>query len=414
MDTSMFRPAALQRLLNPERLDTLMQVTSTKGWIGLGGLGAVLIAAIVWGFLGRLPDTVSGRGVILREGGLYGIQALGQGPLIEMTAPLGSRVDSGQVVARIAQPQLDLSIRRVRTQLEAARANRADIVSRLDRSTRLELATLDQQRRQLEQSRAESEARISYLDERVRAEEEALELGLITGDVYQATVAQRAAARDQLISAQVQLEQLAGREVVLETENVQRVFNLDAEIRRLEGQLALEQQRLKDESEIRSPYVGVVVEHLVDAGEAVNPGQMILNIELLDRPFKVFLFAAEGKRILSGMRVQLLPDGIRSEEFGFIIGTVRSVSQTPLSPTGMNRVLRNDALVSLFRGSGGAHLVEVEVELDPTTASGFRWTTRDGPDLRFGSGTVLYGTVTVRQQAPITLVIPKLREWLGV
>lgn len=410
----MFRPAALQKLMNPERLDTLMQVTSTRGWLGLGAVGAVLVAALVWGFLGRVPDTVDGQGVILREGGLYGIQATGRGPLIELLAPLGSEVLEDQVVARISQPQLELNIRRTQTQLDAALQNRSDIVSSLDQSTQIELNTIDQQKRQYEQTIQELNARISYLNERVTSEEEALRLGLITRDVLQGTVAQRVAANDQLVSTQVQLEGLAGREASLRTSNVQQIFQLDAEIRQHRGQLALLEQQLQDESEVRSPYDGRVVEHLVDPGETVQPGQTILNIEFLDRPFKVFLFAEEGKRIVAGMPVKLLPSGITAEEFGYFLGTVRSVSPTPLSPAGMTRILRNDALVSLFRGAGGAHLVEVEVQLDPSTPSGFAWTTRNGPDLQFGSGTVLFGMVTVRQQAPITLVIPKLRDWLGV
>lgn len=412
--SAIFRQDALERLRNPERLDTLMEVTSMKGWIGLAAMGTVIAAALAWSIIGRLPDTVTGEGVMLREGGLYAIQSMGNGAVREVLAPLGAEVKQGDVVARIAQPDLELTIRGVQTQLEAARANREDMGNRLDRSTRLEVSSLGQQRRQFEQSIRELQARIQYLDGRVEAERVALERGLITGDVYQGTVAQRVQAQDQLVSTQVQLEQLAGREVTLQTEAVSQVFSLDAQIRDLEAQLALYQQQLEDQGAVRSPYDGIVVEQLVTPGEAVAAGQTILNIEFLDVPLQVLLFTGEGKRVAEGMRVQLLPTGVRAEEHGYIEGLVEDVSQNPLSPVAMNRYLRNDALVQRFSGTGAAYLVDVEAQLDPTTPSGFKWTTREGPDMRLGSGAILSGKVTVGDQAPITLVIPTIRKWLGI
>ncbi len=414
MDTSLFRPTALAKLMSPERLDTLMKVTSTRGWIALGAMGVLVVAGSAWGFIGRVPDTVVGQGVILRESGLYSVQSTGGGPLVTLEAPLGTEVKAGQVIATISQPQTELSIRRAQSQLEAAQQNRTDIGSRLNRSTQLQLGNLDSQRRQLEQSSLEVQARIDYLDERVIAEREAVTLGLITNSVLQATVAQRAAARDQLVGSQVQLEQLDSREVTLETDVVRQVFTLDAEIRRLESELTLLQRQFEDFGTVKSTYNGIVVEHLVTVGDAINVGQTILNIEPQDQPIRAFVFVVEGKRVVEGMTARLLPEGISSEEFGYILGRVRSVSQTPLSPAGMNRVVRNQSLVNLFQGGGGAHLVIVEVDLDPTTPSGLSWSTRRGPDLRFGSGTVLRGTVVVREQPPAALVIPKLREWLGV
>ena len=54
-----FRTDVLERLRNPERLDTLMEVTSMKAWIGLAAIAIVLAAGVLWSFVGRLPDTVA-------------------------------------------------------------------------------------------------------------------------------------------------------------------------------------------------------------------------------------------------------------------------------------------------------------------------------------------------------------------
>jgi HlyD family secretion protein len=414
MDNPIFRKAALERLASPERLDNLMQVTSVKGWLSLYAIGFVVIAAVIWGILGRSPDTVQGVGIMLRQGGLYGIQATGSGPVAAVDVKSGSEVRAGEVVARIAQPGLELSIARIEAELAALRRNRAEISRGLDRSTAIDVSALNQQHRQLTETIAQYQERIRYLDQRVTAEEKALKLGLITADVYQNSVAQRAQAKDALVGAQVQLEQLGSREVSLKSQAAQQIFTLDSQLRDAEGQLAVLRQQYGRESEVHSPYDGVVVEQLVDIGEAVAPGQSLLTIEFLNVPLQVLFFSVDGKRITPGMRVQLIPAGIRPEENGYMLGRVRSVSQTPLSATAMNRYLRNEALVRTFTGQGGAYLVDVQVERDPTTVSGFRWTTRKGPAMRLGSGALLTGSITVHEQAPITLVVPALRKWFGV
>lgn len=409
-----FRTDALARLRNPERLDTLMEVTSMKAWIGLAAMGIAIAAGVLWSVAGRLPDTVPGRGVLVRQGGLYSVQSMGGGAVLELLTPLGSRVRRGDVVARVAQPDLDQSIRRLRDQLAAARQNRAEINSRLDRSTQIEVDALDKQRRQLDQTIEDVKARVTFLDERVLAEQRARDLGLITGDVYQGTVSRRAEARDQLVTAQVQREQLAGRKLAAETDVVRQLFSLDAQIRDLNGQLASTTRQLDDNGAVRSPYTGRVVEQLVNQGEVIVPGQTVVNVEFSEAPLRGLLFISEGKRVTPGMRVQLLPNGIRAEEFGYIVGRVRSVSPTPLSPVAMNRLLRNETLVQQFGESGAAYLAEVEPVLDSTTTTGFRWTTRHGPDMQLGSGAIISGKVTVGSQAPITLVIPAARRWFGV
>jgi HlyD family secretion protein len=61
-----------------------------------------------------------------------------------------------------------------------------------------------------------------------------------------------------------------------------------------------------------------------------------------------------------------------------------------------------------------ACVVTVELERDGATPSGFRWTSRKGPDLAFGSGTLMEAKITLEQRAPIELVVPGLRRWLGL
>ena len=63
---SLFRKESLERLSSPERLDQLIQVVKPKEWLPLAALGALVVLAVVWSIFGRIPFTVSGRGVLIR------------------------------------------------------------------------------------------------------------------------------------------------------------------------------------------------------------------------------------------------------------------------------------------------------------------------------------------------------------
>jgi HlyD family secretion protein len=165
---------------------------------------------------------------------------------------------------------------------------------------------------------------------------------------------------------------------------------------------------------VKSPYRGRVLELLVDAGALVQAGQSLISVDLPDQELDCYLFVPlAGKRIQPGMQTRVIPAGVAWEEYGYIVATVRSVSEAPVSPAAMDLFLHNETLTRQFSAQGGAYLVQVDLAEDAATPSGFKWTSRSGPPLRFGSGSLVTASVTVRDQAPITLVIPTLRRWIG-
>src|SRR5688572_11542552 len=102
----LFRKAALQRLSSPEQLDLLMQVTNPRAWLALAALGLLLVAAILWSIFGVIPTKISGKGILIRTGGVFDVVSLGGGRLIEINVTSGDLVKKNQVIARIAQPDL--------------------------------------------------------------------------------------------------------------------------------------------------------------------------------------------------------------------------------------------------------------------------------------------------------------------
>lgn len=94
---SLFRKESLERLSSPERLDQLIQVVRPKDWLTLATLGALVMLAAIWSVLGRIPVTVSGRGVLIRSQPIES-----SGPLINVayfTIGDGKRIQTGMKIA---------------------------------------------------------------------------------------------------------------------------------------------------------------------------------------------------------------------------------------------------------------------------------------------------------------------------
>jgi len=167
---------------------------------------------------------------------------------------------------------------------------------------------------------------------------------------------------------------------------------------------------------ITSPHSGRILEVMVSEGNAVSPGTPIANIESLEQELEAVIYVplADGKKVRPGMVVQISPSTVRREEYGLMLGTVRSVAEYPSTPQGMMRLLENANLVERLSGDGTPIEVLADLTRDPTTQTGYKWTSSRGPPITIQRGTVCTATITVKEQRPITLVIPAFKEILGL
>jgi HlyD family secretion protein len=415
MANPLFRQTAIERLSSPERLDTLIQVTTARAWLALAAMIMVIAAALLWGIRGRTSETFGGPGILLPAGGLFDIETEGTGVITDYYVKLGDHVKQGQMVARLAQPDLEEQIRQVKARLGNVRKHGGEATALIAQNRILLMASLKDQIGKVEQSRTATRQYVAYLEERLRAQSEALKQGLVTREAYENTVQQLATAQQTLVAAEAEIKALGAQQASLENQTTQSIFTLDQDIETLQQQLELLQQQYERSAFVKSAYDGRVVEFLADEGQLVAAGRSLINLELTGSPLVCLVFVPlVGQLVQQGMTVHVSPDGISWEEYGYIIGRVRSVSATPLSPMGMTTYLHNETLVQQFSGQGGAYLVEVDLEKDGATLSGFKWSARSGSTVRVGTGMLLSATIVTREHAPITLVIPALRKWLGV
>jgi HlyD family secretion protein len=411
-----FRKVALERLSSPEQLDQLMQVTNPQGWLALTGLSALLAAALLWGFFGSVPTETTGEGILLRQGGVSDLVAAGAGQVEEVQVRVGDVIEKGQVVAKIHQESLLRQINDSRAKETDLQAEYQSLQRSAEEQKRLRLRDLAQQRSNLERTIATLEKNVSLLEQRVAAEKKLLDDGLITHQTYLETEQSLNTSRDQLASSRLERSGLELKDLTAQQQLDQQLETRQNAIRDLAIQIREDRARLAENVGVVSPFSGRVLELLVVRGDVVNPGTPILSVEVLSEELQAVLFvpAAEGKRIHTKMPARISPTTVKREEYGFLEGEVTWTSAFPSTSRGMIRLLGNEALVAKLMKDGPPIQVTVALHRDPRTPTGYRWSSSRGPNLKISSGTLATGSIIVKEDRPIRLVIPTVREKLGV
>jgi biotin carboxyl carrier protein len=85
---------------SPEALDAVVRTTTTGGWIALIAVCTAVVAGLVWAFVARVPQQISGSAVVHQQGASFDVVAGSPGSVVVTVAP-GQPVGAGQEVARL-------------------------------------------------------------------------------------------------------------------------------------------------------------------------------------------------------------------------------------------------------------------------------------------------------------------------
>ena len=118
----------------------------------------------------------------------------------------------------------------------------------------------------------------------------------------------------------------------------------------------------------------------------------------------------DGKQIRPGMVMQIMPDSVQRERYGSILGKVKKVSPFPVSQQTILSAIGNAEVTEGLIIPGGQIEILADLSRDPRTATGYQWSSSQGPTTEISSGTTATVRVMVEQQAPISFVLPVLRS----
>ena len=400
----------------PSQLGQLMQVASPTYWLSLLALCILLAAAAAWGFYGSIPTKVSGLGILLYPKGILEVFSPGNGRIKKITVKLGGQVKKGQVVALISQPDLEAKIRTAEVKIQALQAREQELSKYYEGYLDSQNSYQKAHQAELESSLRHAQERKKWLQKQVDQQSVLFKDGLITEQDLLQTKQQLQDAEESIRKTQSELKQQDSQTKDLENKKISDLFEIHLQVLETQNQLELDLEEFETTSKVISEYDGEVTLINLRAGDEISQGAALMQLLEPENEIeaRVYIQAQQGKRVNTGMGIQVTPTTVKQEEYGYIVGRVMKVETLPETKQGMLDYLGDENLVNSFSSDGPVIGIQASLEKDPKTASGFKWSSRQGPPFKISVGTLCSASVVVQEQPPITLVVPLIKEWLGV
>jgi HlyD family secretion protein len=416
MNTDIFRKVALARLASPEQLDEILRVTTPKSWLALAAMLLLLGVAVVWGYEGSIATKATGQGVIVRTGNVSNIVTPSGGLIMSMDVKIGQIIKPGEVVAHVAQPALAERIRTTKEQMADFQRLRERAVLLRQDGAKLQTEAIDRQKSNLEREITEHQELQRITAEQIPVDEQLLEKGLIVKQQVLERKQRLVTIGANIESLRAQIKQLDAQRFEAANSPLQSDAEMASRIADLARTLAGLEKELSLTTNVVSPWGGEIIELKADNGSIVPAGTPLFSIQpdVKSLDMLVYLPASKAKDAKPGMDVQISPSTVKREEFGFMMGKVTFVADYPATSAALMRNFNNESLVKSLAADGPVTELRVTLMPDPSTPSGFKWSSSRGPEIIISSGTICTVQIVTREQKPITLLFPFIKEKLGL
>ena len=387
----------------------------------LAGVGG---AVVLWALFWPVPTEVMGNGVLIYPDNAGVLNARAGGQVQTLAVKEGDQVRKGQVLMRLYLPVLEKQLAQQRGNLAQLERHNRELNSRDLRRLQTEKVALDTALAKLsDDSRRYSELQSVYasklrnLDWLARREVVAPLSSSVVG--VQQNLTETSVNLDNVKTQEKNL--LTNYQQVklnIETQALQRRYQIDD----LKRQIRVTEAQIAFDGNVVAERDGTVLDLQVIQGQTVGMGQRLGTIgrpqtpSTTDRPLKaVAYFApADARRIPLGLPVEVVPQWNQRGRFGGIVGKVTQVLTLPATEDDVSTTTGNPQLAKELTKNGPVMRAEIELERDPATADGYRWTLSGGSGVfPVREGLTVSSHAYVEWRTPITYVIPGLRSLTG-
>ena len=360
----LYRKSALEKLSSPEQLDREIVIVSPSFWLAVLGAALIIISALVWSIFGKLPLYVSANGIYMNRGGIHSVYSDQPGMVDEILVETGEEVKKDQVI-------VVLSSREAKHTLEELEKRR----------TFVEEVTLNS----LNDVATDDNKALLYL-------------------------------KSQNLTQDSNALALSGNETEASALAMQFDAEKNAALALLDRQIADCREQIS-RNEIRSSLDGIVTELAVADGQVIAAGDYVARVSRGDQTDNVvvcYVPVTEGRRIKVGMKASVYPSTANKQEYGHMRGSVEYVDEYVTSRAEIRNQVAVTSLVDSFIQDGPVIEVRLNLEKDETTESGYWWSSKKGRSMDLVNGTMVAADISIEEKAPITMLLPYIREKLTV
>ena len=103
--SQIFSQEALDKLRSPEKLDTMLPITTPITWMALVAILVLLFSVVLWSIYGAFTVKAEGMGMIMDSAGVMNISHVATGKIAHLYVNPGERVKKGDLIAHMEQPE---------------------------------------------------------------------------------------------------------------------------------------------------------------------------------------------------------------------------------------------------------------------------------------------------------------------
>ena len=104
-NSQIFSQEALDKLRSPEKLDTMLPITTPVSWMALIAILVLLFAVVLWSIYGAFTVKAEGMGLIMDSAGLMNITHTSNGKIDKLYIRPGMTIKKGDKIAHVDQAE---------------------------------------------------------------------------------------------------------------------------------------------------------------------------------------------------------------------------------------------------------------------------------------------------------------------
>lgn len=363
--------------------DEIIRLIRPYSWVALIAVLVFIILVIIWSFVGFIPITATGKGILLTPNGLYMVESNTSGTIRHIYFQPGDEIQKGDLLMRIYDPEF------------------TDLLKNLALKRSIFKVYQDN---------------LPVYEEDLKLKKKLFSQGLVAADVV-------LSANQNVMNQQVHIDQTS-QEINSTLSTLMSRYNYSL----IEGHILDngEDIDLIDSSRftnilypLHSPISGKILSTDVSENEWIPMQQNLFWISARFEPGEslvcwAFFPASQGDKIRTGMGCQISLDSINYSRYGYVDGVVSEVETFPISKKEIQNLLKNDLLAETFVKNASDSYIQAKITLahDPRTVSGYAWSSEAGPPYPIYAGSVGKVIVRIAKNRPIYYVIPLYRQFV--
>ncbi|MFJ9738494.1 HlyD family efflux transporter periplasmic adaptor subunit [Streptomyces sp. NPDC101166] len=165
------------------------------------------------------------------------------------------------------------------------------------------------------------------------------------------------------------------------------------------------------ETVVRTVAAGRVTALAATLGQIISTGANVAAVEKVahaDDPLyaTVYVPAENAASIPEDAAVDLTVQTVPAQQYGVLRGHVKAVDRTAQSAQQIGAYLGDSQLGEQFTEDGRPVAVLVRLDTSPSTKSGYRWSSANGPPYPLASMTMATGSIRLADQRPVDWLLP--------